>query len=473
MKNRYIKKIRKTSTAAWILFLLVSIMPSVSSCSLDIPPADQYSDPDAITHVAAARSLLSSAYASYPNYQYEFSILGPDFCQTPLVNKDMEKKNLYLWQDKSISEFAESVWLGYYRTVAYCDVLLERMPGVMTGNAQETLAKKQIEAEAKTLKALCYFNLLRIFAPAYDINPEADGIILKNMVGLEDKGRSSIKTCVAAIRTWLNEALAVENAPERNGWISQQAVRYLLAELELYAGNYSEAKTHAGLLLADADDSYFRKEGYERLWKEASCRERIFAFYTVQPFYAGLEYGRTEGDYFGLSPRIRFQEEDIRADMTVYPFEMNGASRSLLGKYNRMNKEEKTIRYINTMRYAGAVFIMAEACSRIPEKEQEGKACLNHYLELCGAEVLPEELTGSALTQRILEEKMKEFVGEGTNYFDCKRIHAGDYPRWDNWGVSQSLFITAGDYRWTFPIPRSEYRYNEAVTQNDGWPLIR
>ena len=82
----------------YIFTAISGILAGVSSCSLDIPPADQYSDPDAITNVSTARSLLTSAYLLYPHYEYELSILGDDFCQTSITGKDMSQKNLYLWR---------------------------------------------------------------------------------------------------------------------------------------------------------------------------------------------------------------------------------------------------------------------------------------------------------------------------------------------------------------------------------------
>lgn len=102
----------------YIFTAISGILAGVSSCSLDIPPADQYSDPDAITNVSTARSLLTSAYLLYPHYEYELSILGDDFCQTSITGKDMSQKNLYLWQDNSITFFAETIWLEYYNTIA-------------------------------------------------------------------------------------------------------------------------------------------------------------------------------------------------------------------------------------------------------------------------------------------------------------------------------------------------------------------
>ena len=172
----------------YICAVMVGSLSGLSSCSLDIPPSDQYSDPDAIVDISTARSLLSSVYSLYPHYEYELSI----------------------------TTLAESLWGEYYNTIASCNALLERVDNITLENASEEKDKAAIISEAKALKALCYFNLLRLFAPAYDKNPQADGIVLKDELGLAFPKRSSIETCTTTIRTLLTEAAAVENNPDKN-----------------------------------------------------------------------------------------------------------------------------------------------------------------------------------------------------------------------------------------------------------------
>lgn len=45
----------------------------LAACSLNVPPPDQFSDPDAITDVNTGRALLTSCYLSYPHQEYELS----------------------------------------------------------------------------------------------------------------------------------------------------------------------------------------------------------------------------------------------------------------------------------------------------------------------------------------------------------------------------------------------------------------
>ena len=444
----------------------------LASCSLDIPLEDQYSDPEAIGTVDNARSLLTSAYLGYPHHEMNFSILGPDFCPSSLMGKDVDYKNLYNWQDNTISNLSSSLWLDMYNVIAICDVLQERLTYVVVKNADEEDDLNNVRAESLALEAMAYFNLLRIFGPAYDRNPDADGIILKNRVGVEFPERSSLKECVAYIRSLLLDAVKADNRPSTNGWLSQQAVKYLLAEVELYAGNYADAANYADDVLRYSDPSYFTADAYADIWGESPCNGRIFAFSVDGPQYVSLQYDKVDGDYFALPSSVAFVDDDYRKEYTVYPYTMAKESRNLFGKYNMLNKEGKRTKYLNVMRYAGAYFIAAEAYSEMGQADQ-ALARVNEYLSYCGAALLSSDLSGDALTDAIVNAKFLEFVGEGVAYFDCKRRHNAPLLRWNRWGTTPVSKIEADDYRWTFPIPRSEYKYNEHVTQNDGWPMNR
>lgn len=441
---------------------------ALASCNLNIPPLDQFSDPDAINNVSNARSLLSSAYMAYPHPEYEFSLLGNDFVPTSLSIKDVSSLNLYNWSDREISKLAPSLWQGYYNVIAQCDALLERMDNVKTSSTEEQNEKQTITAEAKTLKALCYFQLLKVFAPAYDLNPDAPGVILKTHLGIEDKQRSSIRDCVSTIRGLLSDAVQMDGTSRNNGWLSKTAVLYLQADVALYSGDYQTAITSGNAVIAKANDAYFTSEGISNLWAKDSYAGRIFAFNTHSTYYSNIQFSIQEGDYFCVNPKLNVGTSDLRYTSFTYPFVMNGTVRTLLGKYNRCNKLNQTTAYINTMRYAGAYYIVAEAYYRKGETEA-ARVLINHYWHCIGVSEAPAGITNQALLELILTDKQREFVGEGVNFFDLKRTHLASLSRYSQWGTSASSSISSTDYRWNFPIPVSEYRFN-SVEQNAGWP---
>jgi hypothetical protein len=72
----------------------------------------------------------------------------------------------------------------------------------------------------------------------------------------------------------------------------------------------------------------------------------------------------------------------------------------------------------------------------------------------------------------LLNEKQKEFAGEGVRLFDIKR-QGKQIVKKGNFGSGTSIVIKDDDYRWLFPIPESEYKYNDLMDQNPEWPFIK
>ena len=114
------------------------------------------------------------------------------------------------------------------------------------------------------------------------------------MFGYETNARSSKKVCIDIINSLLTEAENVKNQPAKNGWLSQTAAEYMLAETALYMGNYQEAAEHADNVIALGDDSQIGGESYSRLWRTESYSGRIFAFNTSNSYYIGIEYDSNE-----------------------------------------------------------------------------------------------------------------------------------------------------------------------------------
>ena len=443
----------------------------VSGC-LDIKLEDQYSDPDAIKTTDNARELLASAYNSLPRYQMELSILADDFVPSEHTSKYAELQNLYNWEAKAIEELSDNVWNEYYMTIAIVNALLPRIENINPTDGADAVEKEIVRSEAKALKAMCYFDLLRLYGPKYSAeNLSKDGIILKNRLELDFLPRSSVQDCVAEIDRLLSEAASVDNESEKVFYLSTPAVRALQAEFELYRGDYKAAISY-GLPLLDDAESRWSKTEYESLWSDNASADRLFAPYIFNSFYRDLCFDREDGDYFVLNPTITYGDDDVRKDWASHVITMSGRQVATLGKYNRMYYDNLEVRYINTMRYSGVCFTVAEAYARDGE-DALARKILNQLMNAYGAGALGENLEGDALIEEILRRKQEEFAGEGVRIFDLKR-HGASLKKYTNYGASVSATIKSDDYRWLLPIPQSEYRYNDKITQNNPqWPFIK
>lgn len=432
----------------------------LAGCSLDIRLEDQFSDPYAITDTETARELLASAYNSLPRYQMELSILSDDFYPTALSQKYAEMLNLYNWQEKAVDDLSENIWSEYYMTVAIVNALLPRLELLEPKNDADALEIAHIRSEAYALKAMCYFDLVRLYGP----------IVLKDRLEFETLPRSSLEAVFKEINRLLDEAEKVQDNDSEVFYMSTNAVKALRVEFELYRGGYEVVIDVASELLEGAE-SRWTKSSFENLWSANESEDRIFAPYIFDSFYTDLCYDKASGDYFVLNDKVSYDDSDLRKGWCEYPSSVNSTPVRALGKYNRMYYENTTVRYINTMRYSGVCFAAAEAYAR-DEKPDMAVAMVNRLLRSYGAELLDSNLKGEALIEAILEEKHKEFVGEGVRYFDLKRL-GKPLARYKNLGTGVSATIEPDDYRWLFPIPESEYKYNDLMDQNPQWPYIK
>ena len=442
------------------LYIYINMVLVIAGCSLDIRLEDQFSDPYAITDSETARELLASAYNSLPRFQMEFSVLSDDFYPTALSQKYAEMLNLYNWQEKAINEFSSNVWNEYYMTVAVVNALLPRLDMLTSKNDDDAAELARIRSEAYALKAMCYFDLVRLYGP----------IVLKDRLEFETLPRSSVEECLNEVDRLLGEAEKVHDNDSEVFYMSTSAVKALRVEFELYRGDYERVVEVAGPLLAGAENRWTRSS-YENLWSGNESDDRIFAPYIFDSFYTDLCYDKENGDYFILNDCLIYSDDDVRKSWCEYPFQMAVGQVRSLGKYNRMYYENSTVRYINTIRYSGVCFAAAEAYAR-DGKPDLAVETVNSLLGAYGADLLDESLEGDALIDAILEEKHKEFVGEGVRYFDLKRI-GKPLQRYKNMGAGVSAVIKPDDYRWLFPIPESEYKYNDLMDQNPEWPFIK
>ena len=435
-------------------------------CSLDIPYDNQFSDPDAISTPEAARELLASAYAAIPNMEFDLALMTDDFTPTYWASSNPTLLNQYNWQPQAVQDLSSTTWSGYYGVIATLNALIERIPGIPAGT--ET---SRIHSEAMALKAYCYFQLLRLYGPDFATDPDAEAIVLKDALAMANLRRSSARETAAEIKRLLTAALSgIGTAETGTDWIGPDATRLLLAQAQLYSGEYAEAADNALAVLTSRGYGAFDQQAYRYLWDGSACEERIFAYNSpvnTQSFYIGIVYDATGGDYFAVNPALAasYADDDCRRDASIYhAVSPTIGEQDYLGKYNALRKEQHEIGLINKLRLSDALFTYAEAsCLKgTAAGEADASAAVNEYLERRGAPKLADGLTGDGLLKAILEEKRREFVGEGTRYFDLKRYGS----------ILDGARVAADDYRWRWPIPRDEYLYNSNITQNPEWPMI-
>lgn len=456
-----------------IKILLIGLM--FIGCSLDIPIEDKISDPNAIVDLVSAEQCLSTAYSSISalgNIPI-FSAMSDEFMPSPYLAKEKELYDAYHWKEDYIVELSENIWQTNYKTIVYINSLLERLPTIKGTVDNDGLHK--VEIEAKALKALCYFNLLRLYTPRYQENKNKQpGIIIKNKDLKEEKPRLMLVESVDEIRNLLKDYLEAPN-PRRNKsklQISKLAANCLAVKLEMWINNFQGVVDICKHNLPKLSEDIFSESNYSKLWDDRALSSDDCIFSIENSQYGFFHSWNTEGgDALVVNEDVVFDYDDVRRKFSVIPFDfpinygMSSRKVNLFGKYNMMLKKHKNITTINYFRMSDLLLDCSEAYSRLGNVE-EAVLLLNKFLKGRGVKPIENSISKTELIKKIIKERKKEFLGEGRWFFELKRM--GLSLKRNSIFEKYSMEISPDDYRWTFPIPASEIKYNR-VKQNDGW----
>jgi len=451
-----------------IYFLLL-----LTACSVDIPLEDKISGDDAIDTPEAAREALSAAYRSYDENLIYYSFLADDFSPTYVIGRDQSKKQLYYWNALEIANLSDGIWRSHYHSIAQINNVLNSEQYMILKDDRDQKKWDKIKGEASALKAMLYLELFNLYAD----NKNDRGIVLKNKLELEFSERATINKCLLEIDNLLAKAKTLLKGKDNNvHYLSYEACLILQGRLFLLQKKYQQAiDVTESLLASNGFNGSLNLSNYQALWTNNKSNEKIFS-YSNETF--PLTYFREDdklGDYMVISPKIQFKDNDIRKASSIISFKMkkNGSGdkviRPLLGKY-RLSIKDSDPKDINNIRIAEAYFIAAESYSMLKKREKAIQV-LNDLLKSRNAEELDPNTLLSVVKRKIKEEKQKEFVGEGLRYFDLKRWKVSiDRYQIDSDLISRT--INADDFRWLFPIPKSEIRLNKKIQQNPDWENI-
>lgn len=441
----------------------------IYSCDLDIPLEDSISGKDAIDNVDVAREAINKVYFSYPKFQLELSVLADDFLPTYLINHSDYYSTLYSWYALSIRNLSKKIFEDYYQDILNINLVLNSERYIKFKNPDEKKEWEIIKAEAYALKAFLYSDLLFLYSNEYSTSKDNLGIILKNETKLEFLKRNTVDESCKEIERLLkySKPILKDNFTSK-AYISYNAALLIEARLYMYKKEYSNAISSCNkILLNVGEDLINTKEGYKKLWEDGDNLEKIFAQDNYTFFLNSITHDKKLGDYFSINKSIDFDDEDIRNGISNISFPMkenftsNLVNQNLLGKY-RFSVEDTKPKDINVLRLAEVYFILAEAYYRQPNRELSYKY-IENILKARNTQVFPKD--DKEMLKKILLEKQKEFVGEGIRFFDLKRCKN---ELLKDLGNGIKVKISPNDYRWTFPIPRAENRYNNII-QNKNW----
>ncbi|MGB3617557.1 MAG: RagB/SusD family nutrient uptake outer membrane protein [Catalinimonas sp.] len=342
---------------------------------------------------------------------------------------------------------ATDTWVQIYTVIENANVIIARVPTIDDASFDED-DRAEVIAEAKAIRALAYFDLLRHWGAHFDLSsPYGVPVLLESLGGdlanLKFLPRNTVEGTYQAIIQDLQDAEAVLAPTDDATRVSLGFVQGMLARVHLYRGEYAQAADKATEVIESGD--YALEDEYADVFDIDQTNESIF------------ELSFNNNDQSGFSNFLGRRAEMLVDPSLVeyfYPGDTLGpdargvlisnASRARFLKYDdRTNSTDPA--YI--MRLAEMYLIRAEALA-LRGEPADGLGDLNVIRERAGLEPITvgegETLTQEAFDTALLNEYKYEFYAEGLRFFALVRR-----------GRLADVGITE-EFRRVFPIPLQE-----------------
>ena len=166
------------------IFTLIIILSLLSSCKkwLDVRPQTEVEQEVLFNTEDGFKEAINGLYtrcAQEDLYGKELTAGFPDalaqnYTVSPVDNSKYRQTLLYNYKDQDFITRKDNAWKGLYNVIANSNLILEhvdKQKGVLT---QPMYAL--VKGEALAMRAYCHFDALRLFAPAYSVEPNGKGI---------------------------------------------------------------------------------------------------------------------------------------------------------------------------------------------------------------------------------------------------------------------------------------------------------
>jgi len=475
----------------YIVFFALIITITFSSCKkfLEESPKGQVDITNYYKTESDAISAVNSIYA-YLNSTSTGSTAGvyhSTFWVTAgLASDEMQNNQLgtpYFDQLSNFTYFSQNsalqeIWAMHYKTITIANIAIQRIPSIEMNQA----LRGRLVAEAKFLRGLMYFNLVRMFGEIPLLVTEEDNANLA-------PSRASVDAIYTQIITDLSDAAAVLplNYPAGNGRgrATKGAANGILAKVYLTRGDWQNASDYAKKVI-DSNE-YALWDDFADVFKLSSRggKEAIFSvgfgdaggaiiFWEVGQFNVRLlptalsADGVQNAQGWQIPTQFLYDSYDVddRRRAVTFVTEAGGNTiRPYIQKYWDRVAEPTANGSSNdfpVIRYADILLIYAEANNELNNSEVaheyinkvrkrarfDGTNYLNTVPDYAG-------LSKDDFRNAILEERKLEFVAEGQRWFDLVRMNklTTEVPK------AKPGINPAADQK-LFPIPQREKDLN-------------
>ena len=491
---------------------------SLSSCVndwLDVAPSDGTDADAALTSssdLAAARTGMYKALKGNSSlvdyYGQQFFVYGDVHAGDDYQYNNLGGSNrasfYYDMNYQTASEFTSSTsssnvaWKSPYIVIGRANRIIAAAEGGALSDAAEAKATiDQYAAEAKVLRALAHFDLVRIYGKPYTEDQGASlGVPLVTEV-LESNAKPARST-VAEVYTQVvkdlteaisSNALATETEP---GYVSVWGAKAILSRVYLNMGDYANALSVAEDIIKNSGAALWTRDQYLKAWDASTPNESEFLF---RLNVAGSTDSNDLNGIGNLQQREGYKEmvatkkfvdmltsdpEDVRNEMflpatAAKEVATYGTNKVYLNKLRGQGGNLRNVTIVPIIRLS-EVYLTAAECAFRNNDKTKAVEYLNDLVKNRTTTEASLATVDNITLERILIERRKELIGEGQRYFDALRNNETitRYTSEADKGWHKTLSKDAQSFNRDYfkaiaAIPQAEINANPNIKQNTGY----
>ncbi|MDQ0641287.1 hypothetical protein QF042_004852 [Pedobacter sp. W3I1] len=405
-------------------------------------------------------------------YDIEFKLTEIRADNTSGVSLEGDWGAIKFFRDAPSNFFLLDYWQRAYNTIARCNLVLKYI-----NNVSDPVKKRNFEGEAKFIRSLMYFNLVRLYG---------DVPLLTESIKFDDFEKFK-RISKAEIYTQIKKDLltSVDYCPA--SWPTAQVARVtkgasqaLLANVYLTLKEYENAKLQLIPLLGTnfKGGTYALNPSYAAIFSITSemSKEILFAVrYKASANGEGNSFSyeySNNGDARNVKAsapyQTLFETSDVRKATTF------NAANGLCTKFLDATAPQRDAgNDFPVIRFADVLLMYAEASNELlaapnndvlgPLNEVRARAVASQYITLN---------TKEAAREAIFKERKLEFGFENSRWYDLVRMDQANTISTLNGYLTATgnPNITVPAFRLIFPIPQSEIDLSKGnLKQNPGY----
>lgn len=490
-------------------FALASAVLALTACGndwLDLEPANGVETSKAITNLNDAQTAYYGMYDGLQgNSTYRTYYAARMFYYGDVRGEDMQARTQGM-RSSSCYEMIYSVddapnmWNVPYNVIRRANRLIQAVDKKQITDASESEIG-QLYAEAKVVRALVHFDLVRIYGMPYTADAGASLGIPIMLEPEEDSDALPTRNTVAEVYNQvvkdITEAIGsgFMVTKKNNGYITVWTAKALLSRVYLYMNKNKEALQAAEDVIANSPYQLWTNAEYVQAWNKgdgAHTNEMLFELVNESSDdwadREGIAYLYNEGGYAdaivtkAFSDMMAADSSDVRNGVILPALEdadlikKYGKTKIFVNKFPADKSGDMRLNNLPLLRLSEVYLNAAEAAAKLGNQTAAAK-----YLNVIAQRANPQAAAvteSDATLARIILERRKEFVGEGQRFFDAMRNNETivRYTNESDMGWHYALRAESQKFDRTYfrailPIPIEETDANPEIAkqQNPGY----